>query len=77
MKDIFDNIQVFYPIDDPNIIKQSNMFDNLDDITIRIDGTINEQITTNKNEEYILRKWENMKKYFEFIQKIDDEKFYL
>ncbi|MGZ5471963.1 MAG: hypothetical protein ACXWFB_10140 [Nitrososphaeraceae archaeon] len=53
------------------------MFDNLDDITIRIDGTINEQITTNKNEEYILRKWENMKKYFEFIQKIDDEKFYL
>ena len=52
------------------------MFDNLDDITIRIDDIINEQINTNKNEEYILRKWENTK-YFEFIQKIDDEKFYL
>ena len=53
------------------------MFDNLDHITIRIDDTINEQINTNKNEEYILRKWENTKKYFKFIQKIDDEKFYL
>ena len=53
------------------------MFDNLDDISIRIEDIINEQINTNKNEEYILRKWENTKKYFEFIQKIDDEKFYL
>jgi hypothetical protein len=60
-----------------NIIKQSIMFDNLDDIKIRIDDTINEQVNTNKNDQYILRKWKKTKKYFKFIQKIDDEKFYL
>ena len=52
-----------------NIIKQSTMFDNLDDITIRIDDIINEQINTNKNEEYILRKWENTKNISNLFRK--------